>query len=1224
MQRSEGLGPSFGCGVVMIVRVAARPEDLLDDLVSRLSRPSVDPFAPEWVSVPSLGFRSWLQLELARRLGAAGHQDGIVANVEFPFPGSLRWTVLRAHSAAAGRVELDDPWQLDRLTWCVLEVLSDPPLELDERLGRSKLPEGVSLASRAAPIADLFDRYDVHRPSMLREWSAGHDVDSAGQPLAAERLWQPQLFRAVRAHIADRHGVADLPSERLSEALPLIRAGALQVNHLPGGALPQRLFVFGASMLPADVGPILHALAEHREVTAMLLSPSPRRSQGLSRDVAAEAAGGGLIGVGSTSWTFPRASVSAIAEEHPLLASWASRPLESAMLLGAGGVVPEILEFERAAEPSLLETVQMDLRRGRVTSNGWSGRTGDGSISIHAAPGPARQVEVLRDVIFGLLRDDPELTEGDIAVVCPRLESYVPVLGAVLGPSAERGEQPAPGSAPALRYTIVDRNARSLNPVLDAMATLLDVLPGRFDVGSVRELLHAPAVRERFDITTGDLSMLSEWIGQACIRWGLDGQHRTKWDLGAEHEANSWASGLDQIMMGVALGEDLRDAVLPGEPSDSVRPALHALAIGGVAPAIFDEAGIVAAGRVGAALRSLAEVYRLLMDSRHRPISEWRGSLRRAADLMVAPQRFEYWQRARFDDALDGLVSATNGPDGQPSDTPITFGDMRRLLAPALEGQRARADLGHGSVVIGAPSLLSGVPFKVICVLGLDADALPSGAASGDDLMQLVPNVGDRDARGEARAELLAAIGSARQNFVVTCTSSDVRTGKPVPASALLDELVELLADTMGVPADELRPEPDDQIEGGEPINEIDVRCGALWTHPRQAFAPANFTTTGGADPFGFDPTALEGARALAAVRPEAGVAHLLLDRPLADGFDSSAPIELGELQNFFAHPVKSFFRNRLDVTVPRTSEASEAQLPLTLEGLDASEVGAELLDVGLELLDLQEVRIHHQTGDTSREVKVVLDIFRARGLLPPDTAARLSLSEISNEVLEMLELAELHGVRRPAAESHAIDLELDSGVRIVGAVNGCVGGERPGPVRLSFHRPSPKNRTSLALDLLVLAATEPEVEWHGVYLPRGAEAKKPPEALVWTVVGETAAERRVVARRALESMVAQYLDGQRYPLPLFAKTSYAQAERAKGDKGASPEKLWGPSFRGSSSTESEDGYHVRAFGEITFAELMTLDAGGYRFVDEATRLWTAIDDAFQTPEPVDAEGEAR
>ena len=106
--------------------------------------------------------------------------------------------------------------------------------------------------------------------------------------------------------------------------------------------------------------------------------------------------------------------------------------------------------------------------------------------------------------------------------------------------------------------------------------------------------------------------------------------------------------------------------------------------------------------------------------------------------------------------------------------------------------------------------------------------------------------------------------------------------------------------------------------------------------------------------------------------------------------------------------------------------------------------------------------------------------------------------------------------------------------------------------------------------------------------------------------------------------MEAQYLDGQRYPLPLFAKTSYAQAERAKGDKGASPEKLWGPSFRGSSSTESEDGYHVRAFGEITFAELMTLDAGGYRFVDEATRLWTAIDDAFQTPEPVDAEGEAR
>ena len=151
---------------MLIVRVADRPEDLLDDLVARLSVPPNDPFAQEWISVQSLGFRVWLQLRLAERLGASGRSDGIVANIHLPFPGSLRWTVLRAHSAYLGQVDQDDPWQVDRLVWSILHVLSEPPTELDPRLTRARLPPGVVLASRAGPIADLFDRYSVHRPTL--------------------------------------------------------------------------------------------------------------------------------------------------------------------------------------------------------------------------------------------------------------------------------------------------------------------------------------------------------------------------------------------------------------------------------------------------------------------------------------------------------------------------------------------------------------------------------------------------------------------------------------------------------------------------------------------------------------------------------------------------------------------------------------------------------------------------------------------------------------------------------------------------------------------------------------------------------------------------------------------------------------------------------------------------------------------------------------------------
>lgn len=210
---------------MLSVVVADRPEDLLEELVAHLGSPLADPFEQEWVSVPSLGFRTWLQQQLSERLGAAGRRDGITANIDLPLPGTLRWLVLRAHSAYCGAADPVDPWQVDRLVWSVLEVLSEPPGNLDARLTRAGLPVGVPLASRAVPIADLFDRYDVHRPDMLLEWSEGRDVGPASTPLEGDRLWQPYLYRAVRDHITARHDVTEPPAERLAQALRLIRSG---------------------------------------------------------------------------------------------------------------------------------------------------------------------------------------------------------------------------------------------------------------------------------------------------------------------------------------------------------------------------------------------------------------------------------------------------------------------------------------------------------------------------------------------------------------------------------------------------------------------------------------------------------------------------------------------------------------------------------------------------------------------------------------------------------------------------------------------------------------------------------------------------------------------------------------------------------------------------------------------------------------------------------------
>ena len=54
-------------------------------------------------------------------------------------------------------------------------------------------------------------------------------------------------------------------------------------------------------------------------------------------------------------------------------------------------------------------------------------------MQVHACHGPARQVEVLREVLLGLLADDPTLEPRDILVMCPDIEAYAPLVAAAFG-----------------------------------------------------------------------------------------------------------------------------------------------------------------------------------------------------------------------------------------------------------------------------------------------------------------------------------------------------------------------------------------------------------------------------------------------------------------------------------------------------------------------------------------------------------------------------------------------------------------------------------------------------------------------------------------------------------------------------------------------------------------------------------------------------------------------
>ena len=572
---------------------AERADALVAALGSLVVEPLDDPMAAEVVAVPTRGVERWLTQRLSTRLGATeGRADGVCANIEFPFPGTL----IGGAVATATGVERDaDPWVAARSVWPLLEVIDaalgeqwlDPLARHLGATGNEADDDPAFFGRRARRfgsarhLADLYDRYGVHRPAMLRAWAAKEDSDGAGRPLAEQWVWQAELWRRLR----DRIGLAS-PAERLDDACTALRDDPGVVE------LPARLSLFGLTRLPASVLAVLRALAVHRDVHLFLLHPSDALWQRVADQVGGPAA------------ALPRDAVpKAALAANPLLTSWGRDAREMQLVLTAGGGEGDVATAGggegdvaiadhhhpiEAAHTTLLQQIQAAVREDRPPPGlplaGRDSRAvldpSDTSLAIHACHGRGRQVEVVRDAILHLLAADPTIEPRDIVVMCPDIEAFAPLIHATFG-AAEgldgMSVATAAGSGPTrvdLRVRLADRSLRQTNPVLGVVAEILALASARVTAAQVLDLAGREPVRRRFRLDDDDLARAEEWVAAACVRWGLDADHRAPYKLDAL-DANTWRAGLDRLLLGVAMADEGHRLVGGVLPVDDVEQRRH-------------------------------------------------------------------------------------------------------------------------------------------------------------------------------------------------------------------------------------------------------------------------------------------------------------------------------------------------------------------------------------------------------------------------------------------------------------------------------------------------------------------------------------------------------------------------------------------------------------------------------------------------------------------------
>ncbi len=842
---------------------AGRTDLLADGLAALLADPLPDPFTQELVLVPARGVERWLSQRLSHALGRRpGHDDGVCAGIEFRSPEDL----ISGISGISGPDD-DDPWSPDALTWPLLEVIDrslDEPwcrtlathlghFDTDELEAELRRARRYAVARR---LAGLFASYARQRPELPAGWLEG---GPAG--VDADLAWQPQLWRELASVVP-----ADPPHVRHEKAVARLREGPVD--------LPARLSLFGHTRLARTDIELLEALSTHHDLHLWLPHPSDVLWRAL----------GGLLGV------VPRRDdASRSAAHHPLLETLGRDLRELQRSLPADRATDEFLGAP-AKPDTLLGWLQSDIEANALRPAGRTPRPGDRSVQVHACHGPARQIDVLREVLLGLLEDDPTLQPRDIVVMCPDIENYAPlfIAGFGLGDTAGEGHP-----SHRLRVRLADRALTQTNPLLGVAAELLALAGTRATAGQVLNIAQAAPVRKRFGFTDDDLDTITDWVRASNVRWGFDQQHRQPYGLGHVVH-NTWRFGLDRILTGVAMSDDSRawlDTALPLDDVGSDKVEL--------------------AGRLAEFVERLRHVTENLDGTR--PLTGWLDALTEGIALLTRPD--DTWQEAQLQREFSEVLRQA----GARGSTPLRLPDARALLDQRLAGRPSRANFRTGTLTVCTMVPMRSVPHRVVCLVGLDDKVFPRhDVPDGDDALGRDPRTGERDIRSEDRQLLLDAVGAATETLVITYTGADEHTGHPCPPAVPLAEVLDALDRTTEAP----------------------VRQQVVTHHPLQPFDVRNVTPGGlvPGRPFTFDPAALAAAEAAAGTRcaPTVFISGPLPPAPAAD-------VAPADLLAFFRDPVKGFFR-ALDCTLPWDVDTVENGIPVEINALDEWTIGDRML----------------------------------------------------------------------------------------------------------------------------------------------------------------------------------------------------------------------------------------------------------------------------------------
>lgn len=586
----------------------------------------------------------------------------------------------------------------------------------------------------------------------------------------------------------------------------------------------------------------------------------------------------------------------------------------------------------------------------------------DSSFRVRSCHTPLREIESLYNEILSILSNDDSLLPSDILVMTQDIDAYAPLIESVFGD--EHSDVNIP-------YTIADRIPAREKEFYDGIDALLSLQNSMYSSLDVISLLELPIFTRRFNIQHDDLDLIRRWSRESGVRRALNVDHMEELNL-PPYDTFTWEFARKRLLLGYALPgdeESIFEGILPlniveGGDADLLGRFLEFLDMIERTHTLFKTPRNVSDFATG--------LFEILNDLSDHSDGDETSTLRKVIeDIQKIPEKSGFYE---------------------PVDVRVIREELKKRYSESAFGRGFLS----GGITFCAMMPMRSVPFRVVCILGLNMDSFPaSDHHPSFDIISSAPRPGDRIRRMDDRQLFLEALLSARDVFYISYVGRNIANNAELKPSVVVTELLESL-DTYFL----FGEAPEDQEKPSATI---------LKKHRLHGFYPEYFFKNDEL-PASYSSFHAEGARTFAN-----SIKTTLSEFADSDTFDiqNESVVSLEDFIRYFEDPSSYFLKNRAGIFPDRLEVDPGDIEPFSIEGLEQYGIGTELVYGGLQKRD---------TGylSSNEYINNITDIYTARGILPAGSIGRAALTRLIGDIIQPL-----NALIEEDTREHSINIRL-------------------------------------------------------------------------------------------------------------------------------------------------------------------------------------------------------